>query len=103
MNTQMHDLEQGLPITTACVPTASARTARLFKGLNPRGKLVVGNCLQGTPDLGWMEALLDWYLIYRTQADIKAFANRIPEERIARMHGYICPTGCVGYLGLRRV
>jgi extracellular factor (EF) 3-hydroxypalmitic acid methyl ester biosynthesis protein len=125
-------VSHGLPITTVCAPiksvitgrykvedfdliysaglydyldpsTASALTARLFDGLNPGGKLVVTNFLHGTPDLGWMEALMDWFLIYRTPDEIKSFANRIPEHQIDRMHGYKCPTGCVGYLGLRRI
>jgi extracellular factor (EF) 3-hydroxypalmitic acid methyl ester biosynthesis protein len=83
-------------------PTAAALTARLFEGLNPGGRLVLTNFLQGTPDLGWMESLMDWYLIYRTQAEVKSFANRVPAEQIARMHGYKCPTGCVGYLSLKK-
>jgi extracellular factor (EF) 3-hydroxypalmitic acid methyl ester biosynthesis protein len=83
-------------------PTAAALTARLFDGLNPGGKLVVTNFLQGTPDLGWMEALMDWFLIYRTQEEVKSFASRISEGQIARVHGYKCPTGCVGYLSLKK-
>jgi extracellular factor (EF) 3-hydroxypalmitic acid methyl ester biosynthesis protein len=84
-------------------PTAAALTARLFEGLIPGGKLVVTNFLQGTPDLGWMEALMDWFLIYRTHEEVKSFASRIPEGKIARMHGYKCPTGCVGYLSLKKL
>jgi extracellular factor (EF) 3-hydroxypalmitic acid methyl ester biosynthesis protein len=83
-------------------PTAAALTARLFDGLNPGGRLVLTNFLQGTPDLGWMESLMDWYLIYRTQAEVKDFASRIEKETIARAHNYKCPTGCVGYLSLKK-
>jgi extracellular factor (EF) 3-hydroxypalmitic acid methyl ester biosynthesis protein len=123
---------QGMPITTVCAPirdvisgrykvedfdliysaglydyldasTAAMLTHRLFRGLNPGGKLVVTNFLHGTPDLGWMESLMDWYLIYRTQDEVNAFASAVATDEIARRHAYKCPTGCIGYLSLRKV
>ena len=50
-----------------------------------------------------MEALADWFLIYRDEVEIDAVANSIPVEQIQRKHAYLCPTGSIGYLSLRKV
>lgn len=81
---------------------AEKLTASLWRGLNPGGQLVLTNFLEGTTDRSWMEALMDWWLIYRTPADIDAFANSVPPEEIRRKHAYTCPTGNIGYLSLRK-
>jgi extracellular factor (EF) 3-hydroxypalmitic acid methyl ester biosynthesis protein len=83
-------------------PTAQRLTQKLFAGLTSGGKLVVTNFLYGTPDLGWMESLMDWYLIYRTQDEVNAFANGIAAEEIGHSHSYKCATQCIGYLSLRK-
>ena len=82
---------------------AERLTTSLWRGLNPGGQIVLTNFLEGTKDRGWMEALMDWWLIYRTPADIEAFANGIPSEEIRRKHTYTCPAGNIGYLSLRKV
>ncbi len=121
----------GMPVTTVCAPirdvisgkyrvedfdliysaglydyldaaTASRLTQKLFDGLRPNGKLVVTNFLYGTPDLGWMESLMDWFLIYRTQDEVRAFADTISADQIAHSHYYACATKCIGYLSLRK-
>ena len=85
-------------------PTVAERlTTSLWGGLNPGGQIVLTNFLEGTKDRGWMEALMDWWLIYRTPADIEAFANGIPSDEIRRKHTYTCPAGNIGYLSLRKV
>lgn len=83
-------------------PVAQSLTTTLFNGLNPGGQLVTTNFLHSTPDLGWMESMADWFLIYRSIEDVAAFADGIAEERIARSHSYVCPTGAIGYLSLRK-
>ena len=81
---------------------AKRLTAVLFTALRPGGRLIVTNFLKGTQDTGWGEAFMDWFLIYRDQADIEAFADDIPNEQIARLHQYQCPTGSIGYVSIRK-
>ncbi len=83
--------------------TSENLTARLFAGLNPGGRIVTTNFLHGLHSIGWMEALMDWFLTYRTMDEIKSFKNRIPAEQIDRVHAYKCPTGSIGYVRLKRV
>jgi len=83
-------------------PVAEKLTSTLWRGLKPGGTLVLTNFLEGAKDRGWMEAMMDWWLIFRTHEQIGAFANGIPQSEIHRRHAYVCPTDSVGYLSLRK-
>lgn len=83
-------------------PVAEKLTTALWQGLNPGGTLVVTNFLEGTKDRGWMEAMMDWWLIFRTPEQIDAFTHGIARQEIRRKHAYVCPTGSVGYVSLRK-
>jgi len=74
----------------------------LFDALSPGGRLVLTNFLHGTRDIAYMEAMMDWFLIFRTQSEIVAFADDIPADQIARLHSYQCPTASVGYVSIRK-
>jgi extracellular factor (EF) 3-hydroxypalmitic acid methyl ester biosynthesis protein len=50
---------------------AKKLSATLFDALKPGGRLVLTNFLKDTHDIGWGEAMMDWFLIYRDQADIE--------------------------------
>jgi extracellular factor (EF) 3-hydroxypalmitic acid methyl ester biosynthesis protein len=81
---------------------AKKLSATLFEALKPGGRLVLTNFLKDTHDIGWGEAMMDWFLIYRDQADIEAFADDIPKDQIARLHNYQCPTRSIGYVSIRK-
>ncbi len=81
---------------------AKKLSATLFHALKPGGRLVLTNFLKDTHDIGWGEAMMDWFLIYRDQADIEAFADDIPKDQIARLHNYQCPTRSIGYVSIRK-
>jgi hypothetical protein len=55
----------------------------LFDMLNPRGQLVVANFMPGIPDVGFMEAFMDWRLIYRTRHDMVNLTADIEETEIS--------------------
>jgi extracellular factor (EF) 3-hydroxypalmitic acid methyl ester biosynthesis protein len=54
----------------------------LFGMLNPGGQLVVANFMPGIRDVGYMEAFMDWNLIYRTRQDMVELTMEIPESEI---------------------
>lgn len=54
----------------------------MFRMLNPGGRLVVANFLPGVRDIGYMEAYMDWNLIYRTRYDMLRLTDDVPQSEI---------------------
>ena len=61
---------------------ATRLLSAMFRLLNPGGKLWVSNFLPEIPDLGYMEALMDWWLVYRDAGQMEALMAEIPSEQI---------------------
>jgi hypothetical protein len=64
-------------------PVATALTCRLFDMTRSGGSMLIPNFLAGARDTGYMEAFMDWHLIYRTHADMRALANALPRSAVA--------------------
>ncbi len=62
--------------------TAAHLTKAIFDMLKPSGKLLVANYTPETPDAAFMEAFLDWPLIYRTEEEVHQFYSLIPQDVI---------------------
>lgn len=82
---------------------ASRLTRRLFSLLNPGGRLLVANFLNDIWEIPYMEAYMDWHLLYRSEAQIRAFASEIPLEELNKIIYFEDDAKCVGYLELLRV
>lgn len=54
----------------------------MFRMLKPGGRLVVANFMPGVRDIGYMEAFMDWNLIYRTRYDMVRLTEDIPQSEI---------------------
>ncbi len=50
--------------------------------VRPGGSLLVANFLPGVRDTGYMEAFMDWKLVYRSRRDMVALTDDIPESEI---------------------
>ncbi len=68
--------------------TGQKLTYHLFNLLNPGGKLVIAIFLPSISDIGYMEACMDWYLVYRDRFDMVGLTRHIPNEAIGdlRIH-----------------
>lgn len=64
-------------------PIAQRLTTMLFRMLAPGGRLLIVNFAPNLQNIGYMEAFMDWHLIYRDEADIEDLAGKIPEEELA--------------------
>jgi extracellular factor (EF) 3-hydroxypalmitic acid methyl ester biosynthesis protein len=51
-------------------PVAQAAAKQLHNALSPSGQLVIGNFNASTPNKFFMEAALDWHLVFRSEADL---------------------------------
>lgn len=83
-------------------PVAVRLTARMFDMLAPGGRVLVANFCPGLRDIGFMEAFMDWRLIYREEPEMHEIADAVPAERVARRRLYRDPGHDVVYLELER-
>jgi len=65
--------------------TAQKLTYHLFSMLRPGGKLVIANFLPSIDDIGYMEAFMDWFLIYRDRFDMLGLTRMIHQELMSDM------------------
>jgi extracellular factor (EF) 3-hydroxypalmitic acid methyl ester biosynthesis protein len=63
---------------------AAALTKAMFSALRPGGTLLVANFAPELRDIGYMEAIMDWNLIYRTEVEVARFVSGIPAGEIAQ-------------------
>jgi SAM-dependent methyltransferase len=84
------------------LPDASAEQLIrvLFGMLAPGGRLVVCNFVPESPGRGYMEAFMDWFLIYRDEAGLATVADRA--SITASRRTYRDPYGNIAYLELRK-
>jgi len=64
-------------------PVASALTRKLFEFTRPGGTLLIPNFKTGARDTGYMEAFMDWHLIYRNHDDMRSLAAALPSDDVA--------------------
>lgn len=65
--------------------TAQRLVEAMFRLLRPGGELLVTNFVPEVPDVGYMECVMDWHLIYRTPEDMLNLAALIPEAQRERL------------------
>jgi extracellular factor (EF) 3-hydroxypalmitic acid methyl ester biosynthesis protein len=61
---------------------AQRLTYHLFQLLRPQGRLVLANFLPGIADVGYMEACMDWFLVYRDRFSMLGLTKLIRQEDI---------------------
>jgi extracellular factor (EF) 3-hydroxypalmitic acid methyl ester biosynthesis protein len=72
------DLIYTLGLTDYFDERAMSLLHRLMKAcLAPRGEIMLANFLPGHLAIGWMDAVMDWHLIYRDEADMERHAAEI--------------------------
>jgi extracellular factor (EF) 3-hydroxypalmitic acid methyl ester biosynthesis protein len=81
------------------------RTARrvceaMFDAARPGGRVLIANFLPGIPDAGYMEGLMDWNLVYRTETELLGLAGGIARRRVADLTLSFDDHENVGYLSI---
>jgi hypothetical protein len=75
---------------------------RMFDLLRRGGRLVVANFTPQSSGRAYMEAFMDWWLIYRTGAELDALAAGLPMGEVAGRNRIDDPYGNIAYLDLRK-
>lgn len=81
---------------------AQRLTRRMFEMLRPGGRLLVANFRPGVEDVGYMEAYMNWRLIYRDTAAMERLVAGIPAQALAGQRIFDDPTKTLAFLELDR-
>ncbi len=81
---------------------ATRLTTKLFDFVVPGGELLLANFHPDNHGTGYMEAFMDWWLIYRTDEEMKAVAQDIDNSQVAALNQFRDPFGNVTYLQVKR-
>lgn len=84
------------------LPIAQRLTELLFAMLKPGGQLLIPNFLPTTPATGYMEAFMDWWLIYRTKPELLEIADTLPEKQIEMINLYTEENNSIAFLEIER-
>jgi len=74
----------------------------MFAALRPTGRLVVANFAPELRDIGYMEAVMDWRLIYRDERAVAGFCDDLPADLIREQTMRRDGGGNVIYLTVRK-
>lgn len=83
-------------------PLAVQLTARLFAMLRSGGRLLIPNFNPSLRDIGYLEAFMDWWLLYRDDEEMDRLLSAIPEAEIARSSHYRERHGNITFLEVTR-
>jgi hypothetical protein len=81
---------------------ARALTTALFRMLSPGGRLFIANFTPSTRDAAFMEAVMDWRLVYRTEEEMRLLASGITGSELAGIHQFSDDNGHITYLRVVR-
>lgn len=81
---------------------AQRLTSRLFDALSPRGRLLYANFAPDIHSVGYMEAAMDWWLIYRDAQQTLALSDEIDKGLIAQVSEYSDPDKNIHFVELER-
>jgi extracellular factor (EF) 3-hydroxypalmitic acid methyl ester biosynthesis protein len=70
--------------------------------LNPGGRVWIANFMDDTWTNAYMEAMMDWWLIYRSEDRLGALADRIPQAKVASRRTFVEPERNVAFLEVVR-
>ncbi|HEX8822300.1 MAG TPA: class I SAM-dependent methyltransferase [Archangium sp.] len=86
-------------------PMAIRLTRLLFSMLRPGGHLVLANYadpIESSAFKAYMEAFMDWWLIYREESDVAGWMQEIPKTQVRRRELFRDTTNNIIYLELTR-
>jgi hypothetical protein len=75
----------------------------MFNATQPGGTTLLTNFLHGITTAGYIEAFMDWELIYRSAEELEDTASRIPVELIANKKIYTEENNNIAFVELQKV
>jgi hypothetical protein len=82
--------------------SAAKTLATLFRMLHPWGRLLVANLAPSLKDIAYLEAVMDWWMVYRSPEHLTRIAKNTVGENAAVIRAHTDILGNVSYLELER-
>lgn len=82
--------------------TAQKLTNRLMRMVRPGGKLLIANFSPELRDIGYMEAFMDWQLVYRTESDMLDILAGTPHRDIGYTRLFANEGNNISYLTISK-
>jgi hypothetical protein len=82
--------------------TGQAFTRRMFDMTRPGGTMLIPNFLTGIAEAGYMEAFMDWHLIYRDHAQMIDLMADVRSDQVADMEVFNDPDDTIAFLVVRK-
>ena len=76
--------------------------SELFNMLKPGGKVCIANFLPDILDRPFMESFMDWWLIYRTPAQMMEIASAVPQDECSLRRTFVEAESNIVFLELRK-
>ena len=84
-------------------PMVGAKLTRnLFGRLRSGGRMIVVNLSERVPDGGYLEAVMDWWMIYRDQEEMRGLAQSISSADAVRRETYSISDGALVVLEIQK-
>lgn len=81
---------------------ATLLLARMLEATRPGGRVLIANFVPDIPDVGYMEACMDWFLRYRTESHLRGLLEKIPAELQGEAHTLHDPDQNIAFLVVTR-
>jgi hypothetical protein len=81
---------------------ATRMTSWMFNATRPGGVTLLTNFLEGIGGAGYMEAFMEWELIFRTPEELFNTTSRIPKEQVAESRTYVDEERMVVFVEVRK-
>lgn len=82
---------------------AKKLTNKLFQLLNPGGRLLIINYLPNNPSIGYMEAVMDWWLNYRNKDQMQELIEDIPQASINNVDIFVDQHEAIIFMEIEKV
>src|SRR5258708_9431985 len=82
--------------------TATKATAAMFRMVAPGGRLFIANLAPSLGDIAYMEAVMDWRMIYRSESQLAGIANTANATESAEIRTFGDFLGNVAFAEIRR-
>jgi extracellular factor (EF) 3-hydroxypalmitic acid methyl ester biosynthesis protein len=82
--------------------TAAKATSAMFRMLRSGGRLLIANLVPSLGDIAYMEAVMDWWMIYRSPAQLHALVETALGPEAADIRTFTDVLGNVAFAEIRR-